>query len=537
MAEPTWTLYLDDQFQRSNTSVGSGADNNTGVPGTPNTGPANAWYDHEGNKFYINSNQLKRSGGTNSYQSTGLYRATAEATVDQRIIVDYPAGNSPSAIYMRCSGSGGAAIWFNLSHTSAVYAIGRMAVWNGSVSFSAAPVGYPSYDSGKAYSVDVRVWGTGPTNWRVVITNTTDSTVVYDQTSTISSAKETAGVVALDGPTQNGGVVSRVRAYIATFQVGALSPVAASVTKTLAAHSWTSTIGGTAPVTLALHKSTDPLATLGAGTLVADVTSVTPGDTYTSTPGGTAGTTYYYWLRATDSTSPTAQTSTTPARPLATKTDIIKLGLIGDSITEYIESSGSAPVATTWAQVYPKYTLAITNRGIAATSTGDWTGSTLTNAISAMTSAGCTHCLVMLGTNDAASNVRRSASAYRTNMASICAAITAAGIKAVLNTPPCYNLRTNPDGLYDATSYSLLDAYVSERAALANGSTIYLGDTWAPKVLAEAPGTYFGDQVHPNATGNAVLQRLWWEALGPILGIYGSSSGGGAAVGRIFGGL
>lgn len=533
MAEPTWNLYLDDNFNHADTSVGSGAKSNTGVPTTPATGLANAWYDWQGDKFCINGNKLYRVAGSLGWVGTALYRGAAESYLDQRIVVDYDAGHQPGAIYLRFNGSTSACIWFNTPNGGYV---GKLTAFN-SYAGNAGSWSW-TYDNTHAYQVDCRVWGTAPTNWAITITDTTTSTVVVNQTGTISGAVETAGVIGLEGGIGGGNKVARVRAYSGQFAVGTLTPVSGSVTLNQTALSWTATIGGTAPVTLALHKSTDPEATLGAGTLVADVTSVTPGDTYTSTPGGTAGTTYYYWLRATDSSSPTPQTSTTPARPLATKTDIIKLGLVGDSITEYIESSGSAPVATTWAQVYPKYTLSITNRGVAGTSTGDWyTGSTLTSAISAMQSAGCTHCLVMLGTNDATSGIRRSASAYGANMGTLCNALVAAGFKVVLNSPPCYNLRTNPDGLYDATSYALLDSYAAQRAALANGSTIYLGDIWAPKVLAEAPSTYFGDQVHPNATGNAILQRLWWEALGPILGIYGSSSGGGSSVGRIFGGL
>ena len=536
MAEPTWSLYLDDNFNHADTTVAGIPKSNTGVPTTPATGEANGWYDWQGGKFRINGNRLYRQSGTNGWVGTALYRTGTESYLDQRIVVDYPAGEQPNAIYLRFNTATSACLWFNLPNGGYVGKLTSLNSYDGK-----AGTWSWTWDNTHAYQADCRVWGTAPTNWAYTLTDVTTSTVVVNATGTITGAVESAGVIGLDGGGGSTSFVTRVRAYSGQFAIGTLNPVAASVTLTQTALTWTATIGGTAPVALALHRSTDPLATIGGGTLVGDVTAVTPGSTYLDTPGGSAGTRYYYWLRATDSASPTPNVLTSPAVPLCTKIANIKLGLIGDSITEYMENGAAGMLASKFAELYPKYLLSVTNQGHASSDTGHWLpgGTYLTDAISAFQSAGVSHVLVMLGTNDARDAVARSASAYKTNMQAICNALVAAGFKVVLNAPPAYRLTygAQSPGGYTEASYALLAQYVPKLDELVNGSTIYKGDRQAFDVFAEQANTLIGDWVHPNVAGSAVLARLWFEALGPILGIYGSSSGGGSSVGRIFGGL
>ena len=535
MAEPYWSLYLDDSFQHADTSVDNTPKSNGGVPTTPAVGLANNWYDWQGGKFCINSNQLYRPGSTAGWVGTGLYRGGGEYIRDQRVVVDYPAGHQPGAIYLRFNTSTSACIWFNTPNGGYV---GKLNAFN---SFGGLAGTWTwTYDNTHAYQADCRVWGVSPTNWAYTLTDVTTSTVLVDTSGTITGAVEVAGAIGLEGAIGSGNRVSRVRAYSGQLLLGTLVPVAGSVTLTQTALSWTSTIGGTAPVTLELHRSTDPLATLGAGTLVADVSAVTPGTTYIDTPGGTAGTTFYYWLRATDSASPTPTVLTSQPVPLSTKIAQFKIGLIGDSITEYMELGAAGMLAAKFAELYPKYLLSVTNRGIAATSTAEWVpGSTLTAAIEAFQAAGVTHVLVMLGTNDARDVVGRSAAAYKANMQAICAALVAAGLKVVLNSPPAYRLTYGEQapGGYTATSYSLLPQYVTKLDELANGTTIFKGDRQAFSVFAEQANTMIGDWVHPNVAGSAVLARLWHEALGAILGFTatGVSGGGGGQVGFIYG--
>ena len=525
MAEPSWSLYLDDSFQHADTTVAGVPKSNTGVPTTPAVGLANNWYDWQGGKFCINTNQLYRPAGSNSWVGTGLYRGGSESFLDQRILVDYPAGHQPGAIYLRFNTSSSACIWFN---TPSGGYVGKL---NGFNNFAGLTGSWSwTWDNTHAYQADCRVWGTAPTNWAITITDVTTSTVVVNTSGTVTGAVEAAGAVGLEGGIGGGNRVSRVRAYSGQFEIGTLNPVAASVTLTNVGLTWGATIGGTAPVALALHRSTDPLATIGAGTLLADVTAVTPNTTYTDTPPGPSGTTYYYWLRATDSTSPTPSVLTSYPVPLSTKIAQFKIGLIGDSITQYIENGAAGMLASKFAELYPKYLLSATNQGHAATDTGHWLvgGPHLADAIAAFQAAGVTHVLVMLGTNDARETVTRSASAYKTNMQAICNALVAAGFKVVLNSPPAYrqNYAAQGVGGYSATSYSLLAQYVPKLDELANGTTIFKGDRQAFAVFAEQANTLIGDWVHPNVAGSAVLARLWFEALGPILAICGSSSGG-----------
>lgn len=537
MPEPTWNLYLDDDFHRADTSVGSGANSNTGVPGAPTVGAADNWYDREGNKFRINSNTLNQPGGTNSWQGTALYRGGGENSRDQRVVIDYQAGTAPSGIYLRFNTSTTGCLWFNLpsgGYLGFLNALGGFTGQTGSWTWT--------YDNTKAYQADCRAWGVGPTNWAYKLTNTTDNVVVVDTSGTTNSGVTAAGAAGLDGVGTANGRVSRVRAYSGEFAIGPPAPVGTSISLTQTAINWTATVGGVSPVSLALHRSLDPLATLGAGTLVADVTATTPGTTYLDTPGGTAGTTYFYWLRATDSATPTPEVRTSYALPLATKVANFKVGFIGDSITEYIEQGSAGLLASTFAGLFPKYTLTITNEGAAGTASGDWlpAGSLLPAAITAFTAANVTHVCIMHGTNDARDAVAATPTTYKNNMTAICNALVAAGFKVVLNSPPCYRLNYAPPiaGGYSANSYALLPQYVAKLDELVNGTTIYKGDRQAFATFSESANTLIADWVHPaQPTGNVVLAKLWCEALGPILGIYGSSAGGGAAVGRIFGGL
>ena len=538
MAEPTWSLYLDDSFTHADTSVDATPKSNGGVPTTPATGAANNWYDWQGNRFRINSNQLDRAVASSGWVGTALYRGGSEAYRDQRIVVDYPAGSQPGAIYLRFNTTSSACIWFNQATS------GYLGYLNAFNNFGGNTGSWTwTWNNTHTYQSDCRVWGESPTNWAFTLTDTTTSTVVVNSSGTLSSGTTSAGSVGLDGGVGGGSRVSRVRAYIGGFTLGELKPDPAAVTLANTGLVINAIVGGTAPVTLDLHRSTDPLATLGVGTLVADVSAVTPGATYTDTPPGPSGTQYYYWLRATDSTSPTPQVITSLPVPLNTKIGHVKIGLIGDSITNRIELFSAGLLAAKWAEMYPKYLFTATNCGQSASTTLEWLpGSAyhyLPDAISAFQAAGVTHVLVMLGTNDAIDSQARTPASYKANMQTICTELINAGFKVVLNAQPAYRLNYAPQspGGYSANSYALLPQYVAKLDELVNGTTIFKGDRQAFAATAEKADTLLSDWVHPNLAGSTLLAQLWFEPLGAILGIYGSSSGGGSSVGRIFGGL
>ena len=87
MPEPTWTPYRRDTFSRADSSVGSGTDSSTGVPGTPDLGTADNYRDHEGNKFRIQSGKLQRVSTSNSWQGTLLWCNGTELYADVKCAV------------------------------------------------------------------------------------------------------------------------------------------------------------------------------------------------------------------------------------------------------------------------------------------------------------------------------------------------------------------------------------------------------------------------------------------------------------------
>ena len=194
MAEPTWSLYLDDSFTHADTSVDATPKSNGGVPTTPATGAANNWYDWQCNKFCINSNQLNRPGASSGWVGTALYRGGSEAYRDQRIVVDYPAGSQPGAIYLRFNTTSSACIWFNQATS------GYLGYLNALNNFGGNTGSWTwTWNNTHTYQSDCRVWGENPTNWAFTLTDTTTSTVVVNSSGTLSSGTTSAGSVGLDG--------------------------------------------------------------------------------------------------------------------------------------------------------------------------------------------------------------------------------------------------------------------------------------------------------------------------------------------------
>lgn len=279
--------------------------------------------------------------------------------------------------------------------------------------------------------------------------------------------------------------------------------------------------GGKAPYTFQWYRSTD--WTFATSTTLTGATSI---DLLDTPPDSKL---YAYRVIATDSTG-TPQTATSPATPAArgwvTAPDPIytpvnsmsgvaeKWGYIGDSIT------------TTSTTVVSKFEAYLAARGITITSSvnrassGSYTGTSgngwhpssasglLTNAISAFNTAGTTHVMWMLGTNDAAA-FSVNAATYISNTSASLAALYAARptMKVILNNPI---LET---GGVTADANGLLITYSDalDQIVAANPNAVR-GDR---NVTEYFHGRFdiYTDEIHPNnTTGSDAIARYWADS-------------------------
>jgi lysophospholipase L1-like esterase len=114
---------------------------------------------------------------------------------------------------------------------------------------------------------------------------------------------------------------------------------------------------------------------------------------------------------------------------------------------------------------------------------------------------------IMLGTNDSVRGV--STTNYIKNMSGIIDTLLAAGVKTVIVNRPIYN----------AVSPWRLSEYSENLATLANGETVFIGDTqaydWFRQNSSHLDGG--GGGFHPDQTGYRVLGELWATAFQSIV--------------------
>ncbi len=134
--------------------------------------------------------------------------------------------------------------------------------------------------------------------------------------------------------------------------------------------------------------------------------------------------------------------------------------------------------------------------------------------------------LVMLGTNDARSDVRHrfTAQRHQQNLQALTADLVAGGYNVVLNEPPSFVVPTRFSGvLWDAASLRLLRSYQAADQAVAASfartapGRVFLGDTSAFSVFAAHPALFqeygSGGGLHPSgAGGTAALAGGWARA-------------------------
>jgi lysophospholipase L1-like esterase len=115
----------------------------------------------------------------------------------------------------------------------------------------------------------------------------------------------------------------------------------------------------------------------------------------------------------------------------------------------------------------------------------------------------------MLGTNDAGAH-HIPTEIYRSNMIQLTTRLKEAGIKKIILNEPIYTHHT----LETAT---LLQEYSVALSEIADGETVFVGDTQAYESFEANFGAWFVDITHPNNTGHAELGKLRAAAFNRIM--------------------
>jgi lysophospholipase L1-like esterase len=199
-------------------------------------------------------------------------------------------------------------------------------------------------------------------------------------------------------------------------------------------------------------------------------------------------------------------------------TDEVGIALIGDSVTY-------GATITTPPDIY--YGSAITrgktglpaivyNHGVSSTTTADWVNSTnsasLASVISYLQSQRVRIASILLGSNDAKTAGRISIANHKSNIATICSALNAAGVTVILNRPPY--LVPGSFGAWDqAAVTTYLPGYWEAQLSLINGQTILLGDTQGYDLIASDPTNRTTDGAHPTQAFSKILFQMHANAL------------------------
>jgi lysophospholipase L1-like esterase len=301
---------------------------------------------------------------------------------------------------------------------------------------------------------------------------------------------------------------------------GSVTPTAVTISNT------TAPSGGTGSLTVSWHSSTTSGFTPGAGNVISGQT----GNSLTNYAA--ASEILFYKRRVTDSLGVTGD-SNQIAGPLqdSTVTSFVP-GFIGDSIYANVPHDGSSTLTppdaiALWLgrTLNQDRVIRYSNQAIGGWQTADWlpTAPYLGPAITAFQAISVTHVMIMLGTNDASALHGVSANTYSSNMAAICNAIIAAGMKVILNYPP-YVKPGALQGAFNETTLDLLIQYQAKIDLLVNGTTILQGDKLAFREFAKhaepTPEDWYiapvsdvaapngDDWVHPNGRGVYALAEL-----------------------------
>lgn len=540
-AMPTYNIQIDDDFNRAITTVGTGANSTTGV-GSPASGHfaspsvGGAWIDLVGSTFNLSApGNLTASGYiSNDYDlNYALYRPAVENMIDGRIRVwsTGATGAGPESVIRFTPANGGSgyvilqyaqAGWYGSKKVNGTGAQGDMftsmtnTFVNGNTAIPSAYVTeVTTSTTGTATTFTMKVYAQTDTTFSNALTSNTYT----DTDTTLSAASGAWGTTFF-----NSAASTSTRVQIANVTSGVTPLTSGSATgslyKTKARITGTAATGGTGPYTYQWYRST----TSGQnGSVVAGATSLTLADT-----GLTPATSYWYTLKSTDSAAAFVYSNQATGTTLAANS--VMIGFIGDSITYGAQGStpGSADPVNGKNGVAKELSYLIANsqpaigfdNGIPGTMTQDWlpASSNLTAAVTTFQNAEITHIQIMLGTNDSGSGHSIPASTYQTNMQSIANSLlsTFPGIKIVINDCPWIDITQSYASAWGTGANPLLQQYRTANAAIANGSTILLGDTASYAFFQSNPTQLF-DGVHPNDTGYASLGGLWGTAFKSLL--------------------
>lgn len=206
----------------------------------------------------------------------------------------------------------------------------------------------------------------------------------------------------------------------------------------------------------------------------------------------------------------TLSLSATGGRSLAAP---VPVGFIGDSITHAAWLPERTPELAGRLLDRP-----VVDRGISATTTADWLPGARTGylraAIAAFLTAHASVVQVALGTNDAW-HLHAAPPVYRARLATICAALSAAGLRPVLAMPPAL-IAGGANGTVTAPDVRRLASYDAAIRDLAGSQGILLGETDAPAYFAAHPAQLL-DGVHPGPAGSMALAGMWAAGIVPAL--------------------
>lgn len=295
--------------------------------------------------------------------------------------------------------------------------------------------------------------------------------------------------------------------------------------------------GGIPPYTFDWWRSAaaNPLPNDGTA---AKISTSTTDPMLLDTAPGAVGSRNFYTLSITDSTSPTPLTYNAPPACAAVGAGVVRVGMIGDSITA--TAGGSPYFCLAVSRAFGHREIMALNAGQSGSRTDDWLpgGPYYTSALSSFVDSTHTpYVQIMLGSNDSAAAHKDSAATYLANLKAIVADLTSKGFKVLIHQPP-YPTPGAYSGEWDGESPGLVLGYfeaVDADTDLAANALVSMGDRDAFDTWANA--SYMTqDGIHPATTpvagstnvlplGVQVIQELWAAAF--VRAYYEPKSGGG----------
>ena len=511
----TWTQTVSDNFTRVNSaSVG------------------NSWTPYSGTNWSIASNQalFTFSSGT-TYANQQLLRAGSETPTPQaRVVFRIPAllagqqnTNTNWGVSLRTQANGDS-YFFQFSGAGSINVFKVIA---GAATQIAGAGGSFTTVAGHVYECDFYVDGNGTTTTTVssTINDITGATTPFPQvTATDTTASLIAGGQSGLSVNLSSGTIPYALATVYTG--GALASTLTVIDNPSTVVLSQSAASGTAPYTFSWYRNATSQSTVGALLATTGTTA-----SYTDTPPD--GAIYYYRGRVVDSAG-TPVTFTTTQIPGQKQPNFI-IGCIGDSITN---GTGASVIANCAVNVLPAILARIlgntkvttSKNGVDGTRSQDWLGGSanLTAAITAINTAATgqptgskTYISIMLGTNDSRISDQIVPATYKSNMANIIAALKAAAFPnfagIILQKSPYANPVTNPGSICNENSDALIQQYHAQLDSLADGTTVFAGNTYPFQYFADNFSSVLYDGLHPNDAGHQGLATGWAMGINSVI--------------------